>query len=274
MEQLLLDYLGGLQTWLVGFIPVFVKGLLIAFAGWFGARWSKSLIDRAAVRLGWDEILWRYFSTVIRYLVFSIFLISALRKMGFPVESLLATFGISGVIIGLGARASLANYFSGMMMLAARPFKQGDLIEFGPPPQIGLVTEVKMTYTGLVTLDNVRVVVPNSVMWRNKISNFSSHDVRAIRIPIAIPYDVDVDWVRDIALDVLKRHDAVLNDPAARFTLSDVTAGDVKGLLIAWSNVATMNVFGDVITAMRKEFEAAGLAVTVPAKDIDLKREE
>ena len=59
MEELLLDYLGGLQTWLVGFIPVFVKGLVIAFAGWFGARWSKSLIDRAAAHLGWAEILWR-----------------------------------------------------------------------------------------------------------------------------------------------------------------------------------------------------------------------
>ena len=274
MREILLSYLNGFVTWFIAFLPLLLKGAVIAVVGWYGARWLKSSIDRSAVRLGWDEIIWRYLSTIIRYVAVAVFLISALRTVGFPVNSLLATFGISGVILGLGARSSISNYFAGLMMLAARPFKQGDLIEFGPPPQIGLVTEVKMTYTGLVTLDNVRIVVPNSVMWRNKITNFSVHESRAIRIPIAIPYDVDVDWVRDIALDVLKRHDAVLNEPAPSFTLSDVTAADVKALLIAWSGVGTMNVFGDVITAMRKEFEAADLNVTVPAKDIDLKREE
>jgi small conductance mechanosensitive channel len=274
MSEILLNYLNSFLSWSIAFVPQLLKGIIIAIVGWYAARWVKSSIDRAAARLGWDEIVWRYLSTVIRYVAVAIVFTSALNTVGFPVNSLLATFGISGVIIGLGARTSIANYFAGLMMLAARPFKQGDLIEFGPPPQIGQVTEVRMTYTGLVTLDNVRIVVPNSVMWRNKITNFSVHESRAIRIPIAIPYDVDVDWVRDIALDVLKRHDAVLNEPAPSFTLSDVTATDVKALLIAWSGVVTMNVFGDVITAMRKEFEAAGLSVTVPAKDIDLKREE
>jgi small conductance mechanosensitive channel len=133
---------------------------------------------------------------------------------------------------------------------------------------------VKMTYTGMVTLDNVRIIVPNSVMWRNKIVNFSSLPQRAIRIPIGIPYDIDVDWVEDLALDVLHRHPAVLDEPPPRFTVADVTANDVKALLEAWSQVETMKIFGDVITQMRKEFTAAGLAVTVPAKDIDLKREE
>jgi small conductance mechanosensitive channel len=235
---------------------------------------ARYLVLRSARRLGWDEILWGYLGTIVRYLIVAIASISGLKKMGFPVDALLATFGISGVIIGLGARQSISNYFFGIMMLAARPFKRGDLIEFGPPPQIGRVTEVKMTYTGLVTLDNVRLVVPNSVMWRNKITNFSSLDMRAIRIPIGVPYDVDVDWVEDLALDVLRQHDGVLDEPAPLFTVSDVTASDTKALLVAWSQADTMNIFGDVITRMRKAFETAGLAVTVPAKDIDLKREE
>lgn len=250
------------------------EGLLIALATWYLARWLKHLVSRTAHKLKWDEIIWDYFGTALRYLFVAVGFTSALNKAGFPVDALLTTFGISGVIIGFGARTSIANYFAGLMMLAARPFKQGDLIEFGPPPQIGRVTEVKMTYTGLITQDNVRIIVPNSVVWRNKIVNFSTFERRAIRIPIAVPYDVDVDWVEDLALDVLKRHAAVLDEPSPHFTVSDVTADDVKAVLEAWSQVETMNIFGDVITQMRKEFEAVGLAVTVPAKDIDLKREE
>ena len=274
IQQAVSQYGSNFVVWLIDFIPNLVKGLVIAFIAWQAGLLTKRLINRSARRLGGDEILWNYLGTLLRYLVVAVGFVSAMKKAGLPVEALLTTFGISGVIIGLGARASIANYFAGIMMLAARPFKQGDLIEFGPPPQIGRVTEVKMTYTGMVTLDNVRVVVPNAVMWRNKIVNFSSFAQRAIRIPISIPYDVDVDWVEDLALDVLGRHQAVLDDPPPRFTVSDVTSTDVKALLEAWSHVETMKIFGDVITQMRKEFTAANLAVTVPAKDIDLKREE
>ncbi len=264
------DYVSAFLNWL----PDLALAIAIAVASWWGGLWVKRSVIRTQQRLGGDEILWNYLSTVLRYAVVILGYVTALRQAHFPVDALLTTFGISGVIIGLGARTSIANYFAGIMMLAARPFKQGDLIEFGPPAQIGRVTEVKMTYTGLVTLDNVNIVVPNSVMWRNKIVNFSTFDTRAIRVPMRLSYDVDIDWVEDLALGVLKRHEAVLNDPPPTFTISDVTGDNVLAMLEAWSRVETMKVFGDVITQMRKEFEKAGLAVTVPAKDIDLKREE
>lgn len=260
--------------WLLDFIPNLLKAGIIAGVGWLIAGRSKQLFLRLGDRLKWEKAITEYLGSTLRYALLAVFMISALKKAGFPVNSLLAAVGISGIIIGLGVRAQIANYFAGVMMLAARPFKQGDLIEFGPPPQIGVVRQVCMTYTAIDTLDNVRVVVPNGVLWRNRIVNFSIHDTRAIRIPLTIPYDVNLDWVRDIALDVLRRHEAVANDPAPSFTTSDVTASDVRGLLVAWSNVSSMNVFGDVITQMRKEFEVAGLAVTVPSKDVDLKREE
>ena len=259
---------------LEAYLPDLLAGLAMAVATVYVAGWVRRAVSRAAVRLGWDEILWSYFGSALRWLIIGIGMTSALKQAGFPVSALLTTFGISGVIIGLGARQAIANYFAGIMMLGARPFKQGDLIEFGPPPQVGRVSEVKMTYTGLVTLDNVRLVVPNSVMWRNKIVNYSSLPERAIRITLGIPYEVDVDWVQDLALSVLRQHEAVLNEPAPTFTVSDVTADRIKALLVAWSRAETMNVFGDVIASMRKEFKSASLEVTVPAADIDLRREE
>jgi small conductance mechanosensitive channel len=258
----------------LNWLPDLLLGVLIGAASWWAGLWVKRTVLRAMHRLGGDEILWNYLSTVLRYGVVIVGYVTALKQARFPVDALLTTFGISGVIIGLGARTSIANYFSGIMMLAARPFKQGDLIEFGPPAQIGRVTEVKMTYTGMVTLDNVNIIVPNSVMWRNKIVNFSTFKTRAIRVPMRLSYDIDIDWVEDLALGVLKNHAAVLDDPAPTLVVSDVTGDSVLVMLEAWSQVETMNVFGDVITQMRKEFETAGLEVVLPAKDIDLKREE
>ena len=274
IESYLTDQWHHLIEWFVVMTLNLTKAAFIATAGWIIAGLAKRLFEKTAGRMGWDEILWGYISTVIRYLILIVMFTSALNVAGFPTGSLLATFGISGVIIGLGARQSLSNYFFGLMLLSARPFKLGDLIEFGPPPQVGVVRAVKMTYTALDTLDNVRVIVPNSVIWRNRIINFSVYSHRAIRIPLSMACDINTGWVEDIALDVLKQHEAVLNDPVPQFMVSDVTATEIKMLLVAWSNVETMTVFGDVIQQMREEFEIAGLAVVVPSKDIDLKREE
>ena len=111
-------------------------------------------------------------------------------------------------------------------------------------------------------------------MWRTQITNFSSLDRRAIRIPIAVPYDVDMDWVEDLALDVLRSHEEVAADPAPRFTVSNVTPEEVRAQLVAWSRGGRMHAFGAIVTRMREAFEAAGMEVTVPAADVDLQREE
>ena len=148
-------------------------------------------------------------------------------SQGFPLRSLLATFGISGVIIGLGARQSLSNYFFGLMLLSARPFKLGDLIEFGPPPQVGVVRAVKMTYTALDTLDNVRVIVPNSVIWRNRIINFSVYsgwDVLAER-------QKETDFPM-LAANLVRRDGG--KPPLRGYTLVKVGDVQVKGLSAFW----------------------------------------
>jgi small conductance mechanosensitive channel len=275
MESVQGDFVTNLiQSDLFQYIKMASQVVLLVLVGWFGGMWARRGILKSARKMGFDEILWGYFGTVVRYTIMIVSFTTAIRMAGIDISPILATFGISGVIIGLGARQSISNYFFGIMMLSARPFKRGDLIEFGPPPQIGVVREVKMTYTAMDTLDNVRLVVPNSVVWRGKITNFSVHTDRAIKITIKFGYDVDVDWVRDLAVNVLYDHSAVLNNPEPRFTLGNMTSDHVIAQLVAWSRVETMTVFGDVITQMRKAFETAGLSVVVPAGDIDLKREE
>lgn len=268
------DILNKCTTWLLDILPAFVKGAIILAIGWFIAGKIKNLITRTGARLKWDPVISEYVANMFRYIAIAIFLIVSLRTIGFPVTSFLATLGVSGIIIGMGLRGELSNFFAGLIMLGVRPFEKGDLIEFGPPPQVGIVRDVRMMYTVLDGADNVRMIVPNAVLWRNRIYNFSSNRQRAIKITIKIPYDVEVDWVERIALDVLGTHAAVLDVPAARFTISDASSDSVYALLVAWSDVDSMNVFGDVITQMRKEFEVAGLSVVVPSKDIDLKREE
>ena len=274
MNDFLRDLSDRFYEGLLEFIPDLVVALTIAVIGWVVAKFLQLAINRFGDNRGWDHTVSRYLGTAVRYFAVVVAFIAALSRAGFPVSSFLVMLGVSGVIIGFGARASLQNYFAGLMILGAHPFKTGDLIEYGQPPYVGRVTKVAMTYTALATLDNVHLVVPNAVMWGNRIHNFSRYDYRSIRVPMSTSYDTDIDWVRDLALDILRRHEAVLDEPSPSVTVSDVTPERVNLLLVANSRVETMNVFGDVVTQLRSDFKTAGLEVMVPARDVDLKREE
>ncbi len=261
-------------AYLRDFLPSLVGAVVIALIGWFGSYWVKRSVDGLVERVGWDEITWGYVSTLARYFFLALMFMAALRQIGFPIESFLVSGGLTGIIIGMGARRSIANYFAGLMMLGAKPFDKGDLIEFGPPQQIGFVTHVNLSYTGLLTLDNARIVVPNSVLWRNKIINHSSYDMRVLQIPLAVDYVVDLDWVKDIALAKLRDHPAILDEPAPRFKMLEVTAEVERAQLLAWTAADSVNLYGEVITELRTEFADAGLEVTIPAKDVNLTGEE
>ena len=253
--------------------PDLLFGLVLALFTWIAAKWTQRLVLKSARRWRGDAVVWGYLSVVVRYLLHVVGWVTALQIMHVPVGAMLATLGISGVIIGFGARQSIANLFFGMMLIAAKPFKQGDLVQYGRPPQIGRVIELRLSYTSLVSQDHVRVVAPNSVMWRTQITNFSSLEQRAIRIPISIPYDVDMDWVEDLAIDVLRGQEEVADEPAPRFTVSNVTPDEVRALLVAWSRADRMHAFGAIVTRTREAFETAGMAVTIPVAEVDLQRE-
>ena len=262
------------RTWLLDFIPAVLGATVILLVGWFGSYWIKRSVDRMVARVGGDEIVWGYLGTIFRYFFLGVMVVSALKQIGFPVESLLVSLGVTGAIVGMGARRSVANYFAGLMMLGAKPFVKGDLIEFGPPPQVGFVTDVNLSYTGLTTVDNAQIIVPNAVLWRNKIINHSRYDMRVLQITLAVAYGVDLDWVKDIALEVLQEHEAILDDPVPRFRVTEVAADEIKALLLGWTVARTVNLYNELITAMRQQFALADLVVTIPAKDTNLTGEE
>ncbi|WP_269539317.1 mechanosensitive ion channel family protein [Cerasicoccus fimbriatus] len=254
--------------------PGSIEALAIALIGFLIARLVRALFIKFGAAREWDEAITEYLALVIFISIMTMFLISALKALGFPVNSMLASFGITGVIIGLGVRAQLNNYFAGVAMLAARPFHKGDLIEFGPPFQIGIVQNVYMSSTVLDTLDNVRIVVPNGVLWRNMIKNYSSNQERTIRFDLTIDPTLELAWVRDLASQVLVANEHILQNPAPELDVAEVTPDGVRSVLKAKCRANAVQVFAQLVEDLRQAFAEAGMNVKLPAKGVKLKVEE
>ena len=129
----------------------------------------------------------------------------------------LASAGVIGIAVGFAAKDSLANLFSGIFIVADAPYKIGDYIVLDSGER-GMVTNLGMRSTRLVTRDDVEVTVPNAVIANAKIINESGGPwvKHRIRIPVGVAYGSDVDEVCKVLEEVANSVPEVVKIPAAR----------------------------------------------------------
>jgi small-conductance mechanosensitive channel len=128
---------------------------------------------------------------VVRYGILIIAIFAALASIGIDVTGALIAGGILGIVIGFAAQASISNFISGLLLVLERPFKLGDFVRVGDT--IGMVTEIGILSTTIVTWDGVRVRIPSSQIFNSDLRNFTASKVRLVSVEVQIPYSASVE---------------------------------------------------------------------------------
>ena len=148
-----------------------------------------------------------------------------LQNFGFNLSALLAILGLGGLAVSLAAKETLADMISGFIILIEFPYQVGDRIKIETMDTWGDVESIGMRTTRIRTLDNRLVIVPNSVIGRNQIENYTYPDPSyRVDISVGIGYGSDLDLVEEMI------ENAVLS---------------VSGLLEGQVPFVEMNEFGD-----------------------------
>jgi small conductance mechanosensitive channel len=165
--------------------------LWVAFriARWLGDRVTRGLEDKE-----FDGALSRFFGSMTRWGIQLGALLGCLGIFGVETTSFAAVIGAAGLAIGLAFQGTLANFAAGVMLLVFRPFDIGDYIKAGG--QEGLVEEIGLFTVTIDTLDNRRIVVPNSGVAGQTIENVTFHKTRRVDLDVGVAYDADVDATR------------------------------------------------------------------------------
>lgn len=214
--QPLLDYellrVAGLDL-TVGELAAAVLLLVVAFVG---SKLASRALCRFGERRGADAAVVYTMSRVLRYALLVIGVLLALEVAGIPISRFTVFAGALGVGLGFGLQAIFNNFVSGLILLFDRSIKVGDFVELESGVH-GVVRDIKIRATRIMTNDNLNILVPNSEFVSGRVVNWTLLETtRRLHVPFGVAYGTDKELVKRAALEAAAEVPFTLAQDGAR----------------------------------------------------------
>ena len=168
--------------------------------------------------------------TVVLYVALTIVVVSSL---GFSTAGIIAAFSAVALAIALALKDSLASLANGVIIIFTKPFKKGDYVEINGMD--GLVQDIRLFNTKILTYSNEEIIVPNSEVLGSKLINYSTMPLRRVALAVPVPYASDIGEVREIMLDCASAHPCVVSSPAPSVVLDAFDSSALKLSVRVWT---------------------------------------
>lgn len=207
-------------------------------------------------------------SLVARYVGVALAAIWGLASLGIGIERIAILLSALSVGIGFGLQAITQNFVSGLILLAERPIKIGDLVRVGTDE--GDVKRISVRSTEIELSDHSTLIVPNSELITKTVLNKTlASPLGRLQIQFSVPIEVDADQIRKIVLETYAEQESVLSEPAPSVFIDSINDGRI--FFNSFAHVATpraaysarSNSFATLLRRFRQEGIQIG---TVPQR--------
>ena len=233
-----------------------------------GRKASTAVTDSRYIDRQMVPILQNVWSAVIAGV--AVFLLLVLWDI--DVTPLLASAGIAGIIVGLAARDTLANFFGSLSLYLDGTYKVGDyvVLETG---ERGRVEDISVRSTVIRTRDDILVTVPNSKLSNAAIINESTPKTkRRIRVPLGVAYGTDIDRLQEILLEEAVEVGLVLERPKPRVRFREFGGSSLNFELLCWVNNPAQRARAthQLNSAIYKRLQTEGIEIPFPQRDVSV----
>lgn len=186
----------------------------------------------------------------------------------------LASAGVIGIAVGFAAKDTLANLISGVSIVADAPYKIGDYIVLDTGER-GIVTNLGIRSTRLLTRDDVEVSIPNAVIGNAKITNESGGPwiKHRIRVPIGVAYGSDTEKVVSILEAIALDCPGIVASPPPRVRMRAFGVSSLDFELLGW--IAHPELRGrvkhDLLMEIDRRFRQEGIVIPFPQRDVHIR---
>lgn len=200
--------------------------LLIFIIGVQLIKVVRRLIQKSMERANAEKGIMTFVDSFVKVALYVVLIFLVASRLGVDAASIVAILGSAGVAIGLAVQGSLSNLAGGVLILLLKPFRVGDYI-IDAAGREGVVSEIQIFYTKLLTADNRAVILPNGTLANNSITNVTAEKRRRLDISVQVSYQADLQLAKKVLTDMLRENTYSLKD---REMLAFVNSLDADGI--------------------------------------------
>ena len=190
-----------------------IKGMMaLAVLLWLAQLASRILEKRVSTLPNMTPSVQVLLTKLFKIFVISIAIVAAMNSVGIDLTGLAVFSGAVGVGIGFGLQKIFANLISGLLILADKSIKPGDVIEVAGT--YGWVNTLGARYASVVTRDGIEHLIPNEELINQRVSNwtFSDTEIR-IKLAVGVAYDTDLPHAIETSLKAARTEGRILTSP-------------------------------------------------------------
>lgn len=249
--------------------------LVIFFIGSKIIKWIRKVVRKSFERTNADAGVRQFVDSMLKFGLYALLIFSIATRFGVESSSVAALIASAGVAIGLALQGSLSNFAGGILILLLKPFAVGDYIIVTQEGIEGTVKEIQIFYTKLATVDNQTVVVPNSILTNNSLTNVTARPERKLNLKVGISYDADLKKAKSLIEDMLFHDPSVIQDEEIRVFVDALGDSAVVIGLRAW--VKTEEYWATrwrLMEEIKLTFDKEGIVIPYNQLTVHVRREE
>jgi small conductance mechanosensitive channel len=245
-----------LRTWLSANAGHLAGAAVILVVGVLALRYLIAPFRRLLERSRMEPSGASFLANTARGLLLVVVVLGVLQQLGVETASLLTILAAAGLAIALSLQNTLSNFTAGLLVLAFRMARVGDVIEVGGLR--GRVSDLFPFHVVLITDDNQVVTVPNSLLTGSGVRNFTALPRRRAQWSLPLPAGVDLAAAKVALLGRLRADPRVLAEPVPRAFVQEWGADRVVLAVQAWTSAADnpavqdemLEVLGQTVVAL------------------------
>lgn len=223
---------------LSGYAVNLCKNLLAAVVIYIIGKWLirkiNSIVSKLMRKKHVEASLQTFLESIVNVSLWILLVIAVISVLGVETSSFVALFTGAGMAIGMAMSGTLGNFAGGVMILLFKPYKVGDFIS--AQGYDGIVKEIQIFNTILVTTDNQTIIIPNGSLSTGSLKNFSTQKYRRVDLSYSFAYGTDYEVVREAIEKIQKACPQIIQEPI-----------DGEPVIAPWQGLASLGDSGVTI---------------------------
>ncbi|HJH06327.1 MAG TPA: mechanosensitive ion channel [Fusobacterium ulcerans] len=223
----------------------------------------KLLMEKSHV----DELLSSFILSLTKTIIYIGFFFLVIGGLGVKATSLITLLGTAGLAVGLALQGSLSNLAGGVLILFFKPFLKGEYIKSNSGE--GTVESIHILYTILTTLDNSRIIIPNSQLANAAIINISRNDERRVDLTVSVAYRTQEEKIKKILTEIAEENSNILHDKGYTIRMNKHNSSSLDYVYRVWTKKENYwEVYFSLTEKVAKYFERE--RIEIPYQKIDI----